>query len=183
MHALSWVLVHLLVWFSRCHRHLDREQTTLFKAMGTTLLLPRVHKKREEFSLFSADWCWQRWRNWYSTITASIAKRKLHTLVLMYPCSYVLSMRVRVCMSWSFCYGCCHGRIPSVSSLPTSVCTKKKNNKKTLTCIIERCAQHLTLYFDEHVHAKCRPSGKCQSKSLRSSFWSEQACRCSVVRA
>ena len=34
-------------------------------------------------------------------------------------------MRKRVGNSWSFCYECCHGRILSSSSLPTSVCTKK----------------------------------------------------------
>ena len=35
-------------------------------------------------------------------------------------------MRTRVGNSWSFCYECCHGRVSSSSSLPTSVCTKKR---------------------------------------------------------
>ena len=39
----------------------------------------------------------------------------------------------RVCNSRSFCYECCHGRILSLSSLPTSVCTEKRK-----TFILER---------------------------------------------
>ena len=42
-------------------------------------------------------------------------------------------------------------------------------------------ARRWTLYFDEHGHAKCRPSLKYQSK--RWSFWSERACTCSAVSA
>ena len=85
-------------------------------------------------------------------------------------------MRTRVGNSRSFCYECCHGRIRSSSSLPTSVCTKKGK-----TFILERWAQRWTLYFDEHVHAKCRPGLKCQSK--RWSFWSERACTCTALSA
>ena len=85
-------------------------------------------------------------------------------------------IRTRVGNSRSFCYECCHGRIRSSSSLPTSVCTK---NGKTF--ILERWTQRWTLYFDEHVHAKCRPSLKCQSK--RWSFWRERACTCSALSA
>ena len=85
-------------------------------------------------------------------------------------------IRTRVCNSRSFCYECCHGRIRSSSSLPTSVCTKKRK-----TFILERWTQRWALYFDEHVHAKCRPSLKCQSK--RWSFWRERACTCSALSA
>ena len=81
-------------------------------------------------------------------------------------------IRTRVGNSRSFCYECCHGRIRSSSSLPTSVCTKKGK-----TFILERW----TLYFDEHVHAKCRPSLKYQSK--RWSLWRERACTCSALSA
>ena len=59
-------------------------------------------------------------------------------------------IRTRVGNSRSFCYECCHGRIRSSSSLPTSVCTKKGK-----TFILERWAQRWTLYFDEHVHSWC----------------------------
>ena len=85
-------------------------------------------------------------------------------------------IRTRVGNSWSFCYECCHGRIRSSSSLPTSVCTKIGK-----TFVLERWTQRWTLYFDEHVHAKCRPSLKCQSK--RWSFWRERACTCSALSA
>ena len=37
-------------------------------------------------------------------------------------------IRGRVCNSVSFCYGCCHGRISSSSSLPMSVCPKKRKH-------------------------------------------------------
>ena len=67
--------------------------------------------------------------------------------------SYQEYIRTRVGNSRSFCYECCHGRIRSSSSLPTSVCTKKGK-----TFILERCARRWTLYFEEHVHAKCSPS-------------------------
>ena len=101
---------------------------------------------------------------------------ELPTLVLMYSWSNQEYIRTRVGNSRSFCYECCHGRIRSSSSLPTSVCTK---NGKTF--ILERWTQRWTLYFDEHVHAKCRPSLKCQSK--RWSFWRERACTCSALSA
>ena len=47
-------------------------------------------------------------------------------------------MRTRVGNSRSFCYECCHGRILSSPSPPTSVCTKKGK-----TFILERWAQTL----------------------------------------
>ena len=97
-------------------------------------------------------------------------------LIYMYSTYRQEYIRTRVGNSRSFCYECCHGRIRSSSSLPTSVCTK---NGKTF--ILERWTQRWTLYFDEHVHAKCRPSLKCQSK--RWSFWRERACTCSALSA
>ena len=47
-----------------------------------------------------------------------------------------LYIRGRVCNSRSFCYGCCHGRISSLLSPPTSVCPKKGN-----IFILERWAE------------------------------------------
>ena len=57
----------------------------------------------------------------------------------------------------------------------------QKKNRKKKKLILERFALRLTLYFDEHVQAKSRPSLKSQSK--RSSLWSERGCKYSVVRA
>ena len=52
-------------------------------------------------------------------------------------------MRSRVCNSQSFGYSCCHGRMSSSSSLPTSVCTKKE--KKLLSSSVELKVEHCTL--------------------------------------
>ena len=117
-------------------------------------------------SSFSSNTC-DAFRNWWSTTTSFCLERR------PWQQEYI---RTRVCNSRSFCYECCHGRIRSSSSLPTSVCTKKRK-----TFILERWTQRWTLYFDEHVHAKCRPSLKCQSK--RWSFWRERACTCSALSA
>ena len=61
-----------------------------------------------------------------------------HTARLVSHQEYI---RTRVGNSWSFCYECCHGRIRSSSSLPTSVCTKKGK-----TFVLERWTQRWTLY-------------------------------------
>ena len=63
--------------------------------------------------------------------------------------TYQEYIRGRLCNSRSFCYGCCHSRISSSSSLPTSVCPKIGN-----TFILERWAERWTLYIGEQLHAK-----------------------------
>ena len=54
--------------------------------------------------------------------------RELPTLAVMYSWPYQEYIRGRVCNSRSFCYGCCHGRISFSSSLPRSVCPKKRKH-------------------------------------------------------
>ena len=69
------------------------------------------------------------------SLPCHIKVRRTHTFKCIHAC-YAYGqecIRTRVGNSRSFCYECCHGRIRSSSSLPTSVCTKKGK-----TFILER---------------------------------------------
>ena len=54
--------------------------------------------------------------------------------------------------SRSFWCRCCRGGISSSSSLPTTVCMKKKTLSSSVELDVEHC------YIDEHVHAKSKPN-------------------------
>ena len=110
--------------------------------------------------------CWQVGICWLYVVSQPGMRR--------YP-EYI---RGRVCNSQSFCYGCCHGRISSSSSLPTSVCPKKKLT--LLSSSVELSVEHCTL--TNTCMQRADPHGSnCQSK--RSSFQRERAGTCSAVSA
>ena len=94
----------------------------------------------------------------------------------MYSWSYQEYIRTRVGNSRSFCY---ESAVTAEFEVRHHY-QRQSVLKKEKTFILERCARRWTLYFDEHVHAKCRPSLKCQSKRWSfCKFWST----CSALSA